>query len=226
MVEGNDRRHASRLLAAALVGFALLLGVGPSEAQGLEICAKIDLETGLPRENSSLKLRSACKTRKDGTPTEVSIGRTESLGGDADAVASNTARIDQLGEAVAALSLASCARVGGACWFFGATGESCDAVCGNRSLSYDDATDTYAGSGGTNAQCEQVLQALRDTNVAVPDDVDGIDAAVVGGSGRGCHTGSLCPEGADGLPSCWLRDPSPTSPSASNGVSRRACACR
>jgi hypothetical protein len=48
--------------------------------------------------------------------------------------------------------------VGGFCWLLGASGQSCDAVCGT--LAYDSATLTYAGSSGTDANCEAVLDAL------------------------------------------------------------------
>ncbi len=51
--------------------------------------------------------------------------------------------------------------VGGACWYFGASNESCDTTCAAAGLVYDDSTLVYAGSAGASfAQCDQVLSAL------------------------------------------------------------------
>lgn len=50
--------------------------------------------------------------------------------------------------------------VGGACWFLGAPEQSCDTVCTAIGLTCDPATATYAGSEGTDANCEAVLTAL------------------------------------------------------------------
>ncbi len=49
-------------------------------------------------------------------------------------------------------------RVGGFCWYLGLDGQSCAQVC--SSSSYDQATATYAGSGGSDAHCTTVLNAL------------------------------------------------------------------
>jgi hypothetical protein len=54
--------------------------------------------------------------------------------------------------------------VGGSCWFLGALGESCDATCGGLGMTCDPATVTYAGSGGTDADCLAVLTALGVTD--------------------------------------------------------------
>lgn len=52
------------------------------------------------------------------------------------------------------------AEAGGSCWFLSPAGSSCSAACSAAGLSYDDATRTYAGSDGTNSQCDEVLTAL------------------------------------------------------------------
>jgi hypothetical protein len=49
--------------------------------------------------------------------------------------------------------------VGGYCWYYGASGASCDTVCTGHG-GYNSATLNYAGSAGTNAQCNSVLTAL------------------------------------------------------------------
>lgn len=49
----------------------------------------------------------------------------------------------------------------GACWFPGtALGASCDQTCADQGLVYDDATRTVAGSDGSNANCQAVLNGL------------------------------------------------------------------
>ena len=52
------------------------------------------------------------------------------------------------------------AMVGGSCWIYGAGGLSCTTVCSGAGLSYDTATLTYAGTDGTLANCDAVLDAL------------------------------------------------------------------
>jgi len=106
-------------------------------------------------------------------------------------------------------------KVGGACWYIGDAGESCDTVCDNKGLGFDDPTLTYAGSNGTTAHCEEVLTALGFSGT--PNE---LDCSAVGG-GLGC-----------------LYDSSPTTPGnlrctmpgTSGGYSspyaRRACACK
>lgn len=54
--------------------------------------------------------------------------------------------------------------VGGACWYYGALNKSCDDVCTNHG-GYNTATETDAGSVGTDDQCKSVLTA-----VGAPDD--------------------------------------------------------
>jgi hypothetical protein len=54
--------------------------------------------------------------------------------------------------------------VGGSCWLLGALGESCDTACGGVGMTCDPVTETYAGSGGTDADCLAVLTALGVTD--------------------------------------------------------------
>lgn len=53
--------------------------------------------------------------------------------------------------------------VGGYCWYLGAVGQSCTQVCSSRGGVNIAGTRNYAGSGGTNAQCQSVLNALGQT---------------------------------------------------------------
>lgn len=48
----------------------------------------------------------------------------------------------------------------GACWFLGGSLDTCDAVCADQGLVYNEATATVAGSGGTDAACEAVLDGV------------------------------------------------------------------
>ena len=52
------------------------------------------------------------------------------------------------------------AVVGGFCWVLGAPGASCDAACAGIGKVCSTATASYAGGGGTDAKCENVLIAL------------------------------------------------------------------
>ncbi len=103
--------------------------------------------------------------------------------------------------------------VGPACWFLGIDGASCDTTCTNQSRVYDPATASYAGSGGTDAQCGAVLDALMapGTGNSFATDCNSLGGAVgcaVFGTGR-------------------IRCLSPaTTSGAGNPGFRRACACR
>jgi len=102
----------------------------------------------------------------------------------------------------------------GACWVMGLTvGLSCDAVCAAEGLVYDSATATVAGSGGTAAACEDVLDGLGapGTGLDFPAQDCGSDAV-------GCVATFM---------SNRVRcvSPATTSSAAAAGVIR-ACACQ
>ncbi len=78
-----------------------------------------------------------------------------------------------------------CVGVGGACWFLGFGGESCDTACADVGLAYDPATETYAGSGGTLLQCDAVLDALGQTSPPLGEFGD-VDCSLIGAAGLGC----------------------------------------
>jgi hypothetical protein len=101
-------------------------------------------------------------------------------------------------------------EVGGACWFL-ALSSSCDDVCGDAGLVYDDATRTYAGSDGTGLQCEAVLDAL-----SVPADPF-VDDWVASG-GWGCAHAVL-------IEARFRYIDPPTNSSAFFDNLNRACAC-
>lgn len=104
--------------------------------------------------------------------------------------------------------------VGGKCWYAsglvcpGNIPCSCDETCTAAGLTYDAATETYAGSSGTLANCQAVLTAL-----GAPLSSPATDAV--------CDVGLGCFFNA-----AWFRCPSPaTTSSASQAGDKRACAC-
>lgn len=50
--------------------------------------------------------------------------------------------------------------VGAACWYLGQNGESCTTVCNKINVAPDPQTITFAGSGGTDANCYEVGRAF------------------------------------------------------------------
>jgi hypothetical protein len=106
------------------------------------------------------------------------------------------------------------AEVGGACWFLGEVGESCSQVCDAAGFAYDQATRTFAGSDGTNANCVAVLDALNVIGGAVQDLPCDEDASIG------------CTFEPDLMAAGRIRCTRPTLPDAFvNGV-QRACACQ
>jgi hypothetical protein len=53
-------------------------------------------------------------------------------------------------------------EVGGACWFLGAAGDSCDDTCNGLGLLYDPATDGFGAASADN--CNAVMDALGDVS--------------------------------------------------------------
>ncbi|HEY2773213.1 MAG TPA: hypothetical protein VGK20_04075 [Candidatus Binatia bacterium] len=100
----------------------------------------------------------------------------------------------------------------GACFFLGAAGDSCDDACGAQGMSFDNATITVAGSGGTDVACQQLLDDLGapGTGLDFPSDPNC-------GLGVGCSYQ---------LPSLRGRCTVPaTTSSAGTGGVARICAC-
>ena len=103
------------------------------------------------------------------------------------------------------------AAVGGVCWHLGAVGESCVTTCAGLGEFCDAATITFAGSGGTNANCLSVLAALgaqTDPFVESSECPNAIGCAEVPG-----FAGGRC---AAPPTTCEATDPS----------AARACACQ
>src|SRR5205085_6535490 len=106
------------------------------------------------------------------------------------------------------------ALVGGACWYLGAAGASCDATCSGLGLLYSDYTTTYAGSGAASfTPCNDVLAALGMPDIEYGDGTCG--------SGIGCFYQPAFDFGR-------VRCTSPASTSSAfdgDGTASRVCAC-
>ncbi len=105
-------------------------------------------------------------------------------------------------------------EVGGKCWFLGATSDGCDTTCEDAGLVYDEATRTYAGSDGTWAQCQAVMDALDKTSPEYDDFGD-----------NGCSDGFGCFLEPNVKTRARCTSP-PTDATTSAGNARRACACQ
>ncbi len=109
----------------------------------------------------------------------------------------------------------SCAAVGGksaagACWFIGPRDASCSATCGAAGLVFDPATVTYAGSGGTSANCRALMELW---NPGSPNNT------LLGGGnpGTGCNSAAL--------DRFHYENSSPTLAETSSVGLSRVCAC-
>jgi hypothetical protein len=98
--------------------------------------------------------------------------------------------------------------VGGFCWYL-ASNVSCDSICATHG-GYNEATRSYAGSDGTDANCRDVADALGipGTTVTVVTPDNGFD-------GWGCISDN----------GIRLRHQFPTNSTANSAGVARACAC-
>ena len=104
------------------------------------------------------------------------------------------------------------ASVGGACWFYGGLGESCDTACANQGLLYDDATASYAGyPGGNLSNCYTVMDALG--------------AGLPNGGDLQCFTANGCTANIP-VNIRFRCITTPTTSDSADAQNRRACACK
>lgn len=103
--------------------------------------------------------------------------------------------------------------VGGFCWYTGAG--SCDTICAAASLTYDPATETYAGSGGTASNCTAVAAAFR-LDYSIAEDVDCT-------AGPNPQSGIGCVQFGSTTYRCIAP---PTTASAAPSAGERYCACQ
>lgn len=146
------------------------------------------------------KAAGACPSNGDETAVESAV----------------TACMGDIAAGLAPAAPCSGVEVGGACWFLGAGSDDCDTTCVGAGLAYDEATRTYAGSDGTDGQCEAVFDAL------------GVAPSVLNvGPCGGDDLALGCVEDQFGGGSQRIRCSSPsTNSSAFSTDARRACACQ
>ncbi|MBI5502767.1 MAG: hypothetical protein HY907_21155 [Deltaproteobacteria bacterium] len=140
----------------------------------------------------------------DDSPHDADVSSESDLSAEADAEASVEAEADTPPGPCAG------ARVGGHCWYLSGEERSCDNACAAHG-GYDDATRTYAGSSGTDANCDAVLDALG---------AGGSATSTLSGSGAGvgCFLMNM-------VDSRYRVQDTPTTPAATYLLARRACAC-
>lgn len=100
--------------------------------------------------------------------------------------------------------------IGGSCWYAGGAGADCDATCAAVGLTCSSATLTFAGSGGSEANCGSVVSALGGFPYA--------------GDTPGCSAGLGCVTASSLFASYRCVDVATTC-GASESFSARACAC-
>ncbi len=156
-----------------------------------------------------------------GTPTVPAAAANYTV------TATNTAGNDTVMISITVNGAISCdgTLVGGSCWYFGANNQSCDTVCATHG-GYNSATETFAGSGGSDANCVSVLDALGQSQPGCTGAENRTGLAV--GCGMDFNTASSCP--ASGSERNYVRYTSPATSSSGSSASsslfiRRACAC-
>jgi len=199
-VDSDVKCGADKIKEAVKYAFCL----GKAEAKGIKKgepadVSKCDSKFSGKWQKAELKAAGACPTNGDEATIEAQVQLfVEDL-------------VTAL-EPGGALCTGGGVEVGGACWFLGNSDESCDTVCSNAFFSYDAATETYAGTGGSLLQCYAVMDALGQTS---PPLFDGGDLAC--GAGGGC--------GTDGGSRARCTDVPTNSSATLPGISR-ACACQ
>ncbi len=103
-------------------------------------------------------------------------------------------------------------NISDACWYLGAGGDSCATICASRG-GYDAKTRDFAGSGGTNTNCQLILDALG-------AGAGGATIANYTGQATGCSLYS----NALGMKSRY-RHTDPTTDAAAASGYGRVCAC-
>ncbi len=99
--------------------------------------------------------------------------------------------------------------VGPHCWFAGGTLQNCDTVCGGQGMVCDlVGIRDYAGSNGSNANCDAVLTAVLSTSLTVTD------------------TGAGGAWGCGWVGASYQRDIGATTTCAASNLLQRACACQ
>lgn len=210
-----DRARAS----VVLVLFCLA-SVSDAKLDAGDQCVVDKLKLGARFLTCRLKLEAvAVKANRvpDFTPCDekfdAKFARIETTAAGACPVTGNAAALRALMAAhtqAVTTAITTCGvQLGGACWYLGTAGQSCDDVCSGAARAYDPATGTYAGAEGTSEHCAAVLSAFDLGPLDTPD--------------APCAVGLACAIGNDGVSfRCGLGT---TASSAAVSTTRRLCAC-
>lgn len=142
------------------------------------------------------------------TSGEWNSGGNSFLGASPPGMAMSSCACGESGSCVGSSGGCAGSCVGGYCWYYGGDGQSCDTVCSGHGGCNLSGTKDYAGSGGTNQHCADVLYALRGQTYSIA-----LGTHTLGCTISGSNTASR------GL------SPYTTTCAASYGASNRACAC-
>ncbi len=179
---------------------------GPSDSSG-DTGSAADSDTPLASD-------SDIDSGQDTAPLSTDTPGTIDTGGDTQETGSSDPGVETESETdTGSGSSGGGVQVGGASWYFAPkVNVSCATVCEGRG-GYDEATKSFAGSGGSNENCDAVLGAL-----GAPVTITEVSNTVPGSVGVGCAF----------LPSLIMRvrDELATTADAVNSYARRACACR
>ncbi|MGB0513338.1 MAG: Ig domain-containing protein, partial [Wenzhouxiangellaceae bacterium] len=156
-----------------------------------------------------------------GTPTATSPATNYTV------TATNGAGSDMVTISITVNGAISCGGtlVGGFCWYFGANNQSCNDVCAANG-GYNNGTETFAGSGGSNANCVTVLEALGQTQPGCTGAENRTGLPV--GCAADFETSNSCPSGGSTRNFVRYTSPATTAAGSSSSSSlflRRACAC-
>jgi hypothetical protein len=99
------------------------------------------------------------------------------------------------------------------CWLLGASGLDCNATCAAEGMVYDTATDSVAGSAGTDSACKDIFDGLGVPGVGIP----------LGSFACGPGLSLGCVVSGGFRTRCMT--PAPTTPTASGPGYERVCAC-
>lgn len=163
------------------------------------------------------KAEGACPSQGDQAPIQGFLGDCGDCIADLLAGAAASCACDLSRLSPDACAAAGGVTDGGACWFPGVEGHSCDHACAAVGLVYDPATATHAGddgSGGTPANCYNVLALL------------GVDYGTIFGADAPCLGAGVGCASQPGDLECWRCNESTTNAAGAIPMVARACACQ
>lgn len=141
----------------------------------LALCAFLALATPLGFVATLTTTSCSSDSGGAGETQDASVPQDASVSQDASTPQDASVPQDASMPEDAALPPAACeVNLGGYCWFKGTTAQGCAAVCTKANRSYDEGTRTFAGSNGTDANCQALGAAFSSGTFAGTWDRGGI----------------------------------------------------